>query len=156
MEPPDTSESKAGREYAQLLRLQERLLVQLQKIRDELTAPVTASLVREIRRRTGTAPVLSEVTSAVEEAIRNLKVQSSQIQLAVMEEPGALEVEGAANLPVPLARFLAERSQYPGFTYEVIQDEVRGWVIRWKEHTALGTVRGCGQFYERPYAWLED
>jgi len=49
-----------------------------------------------------------------------------------------------------LARFLSERTQFPGF-----KDEVRGWVIRWKEYTHRGTVRGCGQFYERLYAWLD-
>jgi hypothetical protein len=37
-----------------------------------------------------------------------------------------------------------------------VQDEVRGWMILWKEYTTRGTVRGFGQFYERPYAWLED
>jgi len=65
-------------------------------------------------------------------------------------------VDGVTNLPAPLSRFLAERSQYPGFKYKVIQDDVRGWVIRWKEYTHRGTVRGYGQFYERPYAWIYD
>jgi hypothetical protein len=156
MQPSKNSASKARREYSQLLRLQERLLTQLQRVRDELQAPGTVSLVKEIRRRTGNAPALSEVTSAVEEAIRNLKVHTSEAQGALLEEPGGLEVDGAPNLPATLARFLAERQQFPGFSYQVSQDEVRGWVIRWKEHTAAGTVRGCGQFYERPYAWLED
>ena len=63
---------------------------------------------------------------------------------------------GVPDLPSPLQRFLAERTQFPGFTYEVVQDEVRGWVIRWKEYTARGRVRGFGQFYERPYAYLDD
>ena len=38
----------------------------------------------------------------------------------------------------------------------IIQDEVRGWMICWKEYTHRGTVRGYGQICERPYAWLED
>ena len=38
----------------------------------------------------------------------------------------------------------------------VDQDPVRGWIIRWKEYTHRGTVRGYGQICERPYAWLED
>jgi hypothetical protein len=59
-------------------------------------------------------------------------------------------------MPAYLQRFLAERSNGPAFSYEVSQDEVRGWVIRWKEYTDQGTVRGFGQFYERPYAWLDD
>ena len=44
----------------------------------------------------------------------------------------------------------------PGFTYEVIHDENRGWIIKWKEYTAKGSVRGSGQFYERPYAWIDE
>jgi hypothetical protein len=33
---------------------------------------------------------------------------------------------------------------------------VRGWIVSWKEYTNRGTVRGYGQFCERPYAWLDD
>ncbi len=29
---------------------------------------------------------------------------------------------GISNLPAPLARFLSERTQFPGFKYEVMQD----------------------------------
>ena len=66
------------------------------------------------------------------------------------------EVEGVTNMPAYLERFLAERSAQPGFTYEVVQDDVRGWMVCWKEFTHRGTVRGYGQFYERPYAWLDE
>ena len=68
-----------------------------------------------------------------------------------------LEVpESVARRFIMEARFLAERAQEPGFTYEVIQDPVRGWIVAWKEFTNRGTVRGYGQFCERPYAWLDD
>jgi hypothetical protein len=59
-------------------------------------------------------------------------------------------------MPPYLQRFLSERENQPSFSYEVIQDEVRGWVICWKEYTNQGTVRGYGQICERPYAWLDD
>jgi hypothetical protein len=59
-------------------------------------------------------------------------------------------------MPAYLQRFLAERSQEPGFRYEVESDPVRGWIVSWKEYTNRGTVRGYGQFCERPYAWLDD
>ena len=150
---------QANREYSQLLRMQERLIGQLLRIRDELVAPVTESVMREIRNRTGSAPTeaLGEVINEVEEAIRALKLLESEVQGALLEEPGEeFTVDGVSNLPAPLSRFLAERSQYPGFRYDVVQDEVRGWVIRWKEYTHRGTVRGYGQFYERPYAWLDE
>ena len=150
---------QANREYAQLLRMQERLLTQMQRVRDELVAPVTNGLLKEIRNRTGTAPMqaMADVVSEVEQAIRALKLLESEVQSALPQEPGEdFSVDGISNLPAPLARFLAERSELPGFRYEVVQDEVRGWVIRWKEYTQRGTVRGFGQFYERPYAWLEE
>jgi hypothetical protein len=150
---------QASREYAQLLRMHDRLLVQLQKVRDELVAPLTAGLLRDIRNRTGNAPQESvgEVVAQVEEAIRALKLLESELQAGVATGSGdEFTVDGISNLPAPLARFLSERSQFPGFRYEVIQDDVRGWVIRWKEYTQQGTVRGSGQFYERPYAWLEE
>ncbi len=153
------SRRQATREYSQLLRMQERLLTQFQHIRDELVAPVTTGLMKEIRSRTGSAPTdaMVELVGKVEESIRALKLLESEVQSALLEEPGEeLTVEGASNLPAPMARFLAERSTLPGFKYDVIQDEVRGWVIRWKEYTHRGTVRGYGQFYERPYAWLDE
>ena len=153
------SSQQANREYSQLLRMQERLLGQFLRIRDELVAPLTERLMHDIRSRTGSAPTetLADVISEVEGGIRALKILESEVQGALLEEPGEeFTVDGVSNLPAPLGRFLAERSQDPGFQYDVVQDEVRGWVIRWKEYTHRGTVRGYGQFYERPYAWLDE
>lgn len=152
----DDSELQAKREYAQLLRLHERLTVQLQRTLEELTSTQTADLVKDIKARTGTEPDLSAITTSVEESIRALKLSQSSIRQALLEHHETLDVEGVTNLPAHLQRFLAERAQLPGFSYEVVQDEVRGWVICWKEYTHRGTVRGYGQFYERPYAYLED
>jgi hypothetical protein len=114
-------------------------------------------LVKEIKACTGSAPDLTPVMTAVEEAIRALKISESELQGAIVDVSEAdFQVEGIANMPAYLRRFLAERSSQPAFSYEVSQDEVRGWVVRWKEYTHRGTVRGFGQFYERPYAWLDD
>ena len=151
------SKNQAKREYQQLLRLHERLLGSLQIAREDLSAPGTGGLVKEIKARTGSAPDLAPVKTAVEEAIRALKMSESDLQSAILEETGGhFEVEGITNMPAYLRRFLAERSSQPGFSYDVSQDEVRGWVVQWKEFTHTGTVRGSGRFYERPYAWLED
>jgi len=150
------SEVPAKREYSQLLRLHERTLVQLQRIRDDLSSAGTAELLKEIKARTGSTPTLAEVTAAVEEAMRALKLSESQVRGAIVDEVAGMEVEGVPNLPAHLQRFLAERAESPGFSLDVIQDEARGWVIRWKEYTHKGTIRGYGQFAERPYAWLDD
>lgn len=151
------TERQAKREYTQLLRLHEQLLSQFTRARDELLAPGTDSLVKRIKARTGSEPDLTELKTAVEEAIRTLKLSQSHIESTVTEndEP-THEVEGISNLPAYLQRFLGERAGQPGFDYEVHQDEVRGWMICWKEYTNRGTVRGYGQICERPYAWLED
>lgn len=152
--PPES----ALREFSQLLRIQERLLSMLQEVLDELSAPTTLTLLRELRNRTGsgTSESFGRITNSVEGAIRELKLFESELSKELLDEPGEIAVEGVPNLPAPLARFLAERSQNPRFSYEVRDDPVRGWIIAWKEYTAQGIVRGYGQFYERPYAWLED
>jgi hypothetical protein len=152
----DDTELQAKREYAQLLRLHERLLAQMQRTLEELTSSQTGKLLRDIKVRTGSEPDLTTVNTAIEESIRALKLSQSEIRQAITEHHDLMEVEGIPNLPAHLQRFLAEREQLPGFTYEVLQDEVRGWVICWKEYTSRGTVRGYGQFYERPYAYLDD
>jgi len=149
--------AQAKREYAQLLRLHEQLLAQFERARDELSATGTLGLLKVIRGRTGSAPDLSPVEEAVESAIRALKLSESDLHTALAHDPDALpEVRGIQNMPAHLQRFLAERAEFPGFHYEIDHDTVRGWMVCWKEYTADGTVRGYGQFCERPYAWLDD
>ena len=64
-------------------------------------------------------------------------------------EPGSDPAEGLTRGSLQIVREARRREKE-------LQDEVRGWVIRWKRYTLRGTVQGYGQFYERPYAWLED
>ena len=150
--------AKALREFSQLLRIQERLLAMLQEVLDELGAPTTLTLLRELRIRTGSTATesFSRVTNSVEGAVWELKVYESELQAELLDDPVEMNIDGVSNLPATLARFLAERSQNPRFSYDVHQDSVRGWMICWKEYTVDGMVRGYGQFYERPYAWLEE
>ena len=149
---------KAIREYSQLLRIQERLLATLQEALDEIGAPTTLNLLRQLRNETGSKALedFGRIANSVEGAIRELKIFQSEVQNELLSDRDDVSVEGVPNLPAPLARFLAERSQNERFSYEVRQDSVRGWIIAWKEFTAEGTVRGFGQFYERPYAWLDE
>ncbi len=150
--------SGAKREYGQLLHLHTRLLTQLREVRDHLIAPGTLEILAAIRRRTGADPdaALSEITTAVEQAIRALKLSEGKIREEGMVDYEHADISGLPNLPATLARFLAERRDTPGFTYEVLHDENRGWIILWKEYTHTGSVRGSGQFYERPYAWIDE
>lgn len=147
-----------ARDLSQLMRIHERLLSQLQDARDELNTPATTEILSKLRSRIGTKPdtAFSQITAAVEEGIRCLMVFESEIKQELFSETEQVEVEGIPNLPPHLARFLAERASLDGFRYEVLQDPVRGWVIRWKEYTAMGTIRGSGQIFERPHAWLME
>jgi hypothetical protein len=162
-----TSDSKDGgrknddhaRAYAQLLRQQERAIKTLEDLRDELEAPTTRAILRKVRHDSSrdVTESLAEVRDRVQEALRAAQVCQSEIHRELMVNPARPQVvEGPSNLPPAMARFLAERQRTPGFTYKVRQDEVRGWIIHWKEYTHRGTVRGSGQFYERPYAWLDE
>ncbi len=150
--------SGATREYAQLLQLHTRVLSQLREIREHLIAPGTLEIIGAIRRRTGNDPNdgLSEITTAVEQAILALKLSEGRIRDENMVDYEHADISGVGNLPATLARCLAERRDMPGFTYEVLHDENRGWIILWKEYTHTGSVRGSGQFYERPYAWIDE
>lgn len=157
MADANEKQAQAKREYTQLLRLHEQILGQFARARDELAASGTSSLLKVIKGRTGAAPDLAPVKEAVEEAIRALKLSESMIQMTIDDDPEvSLEVDGIVNMPAYLQRFLAERMDNPGFRYEVLHDPVRGWIVCWKEYTNRGTVRGYGQFCERPYAWLDD
>ena len=74
------SEHQTKRECQQLLRLHERLLSDFQGAREELSAPGTDGLVKVIKARTGSSPELAPVKTAVEEAIRALKMSESEIR----------------------------------------------------------------------------
>lgn len=146
-----------SRKYGQLLRMQERLMIDLERARGELESPLTGQLLRDVQRsgsRIGAN--LSQATAAVEEALRAVQVCQSEIRRELTTSSDEFTLDGISNLPPTLAHFLAERVDLPGFHYEVLQDSIRGWIIRWKEYGDKGAVRGHGQFYERPYAWLNE
>ncbi len=142
---------------SQLLRQQERALGLLQRIVDEVDAPMTRSLLKRVRAdaKGDVEEGVGDVLAKVEDAIRAVQYCESEIHKELVAASGPEAPRGPANLPVALTRFLAERRDSPGFTFEMGQDPLRGWIIRWKEYSEGGTVRGAGQFYERPYAWLD-
>ena len=158
---PDPTVADRAKACSQLLRQQERALDLLQRIMDEVDTAMTRSLVKRLRAADARAEVESavgDVVAKVEDAVRAVQYCESEIHRELLAAPGkpVAAPSGPTNLPVALTRFLAERRDSPGFTYEMGQDAVRGWTIRWKEYSENGTVRGAGQFYERPYAWLEE
>jgi len=145
--------------WNQLLRQQERTIQLLQSMKDEMEAPINEALIAHLRQsgsgHSEAAEGILDVVAKLEEALRTARYCQSELHREVLVR-GDATPEGPDNLPTGLARFLLERQDTPGFTYEVRQDAIRGWIIRWKEYTERGTVRGSGQFYERPYAWLQE
>ena len=91
----------AKREYGQLLHLHTRLLSQLREIRDHLVAPGTLEILAAIRRRTGADPDagLAEITTAVEQAIRALKLSEGKIRDEGLVDYEHAEISGIGNLP---------------------------------------------------------
>lgn len=156
---PRAATGREKREYATLLRLQRRLLAHLERLRDELAAPSTSALVRQLHQGAGSrvAAHAPTIKATIEEAIRALKVWGSEIE-DEMASPAddSLASTLVEELPAPLARFLAERRQNGECRVHVVHDLERGRVIHWKEYTHDGKLRGGGQFAERPYAWLDD
>ncbi len=162
-EPPDPAtaglDPRPGHEeFEALLELQERLQGTLEEVRSALEDPGLRDLLRTLRARRGTdrSEALGEVLRHVEQALRALKVSESELRREQGAAPVTLALDGLPDLPPFMARFLAERAEAPGFTWEVTDDPIRGWIVRWKEFAAQGTVRGSGQIYERPYAWLDE
>ena len=154
-EPQSTGET--AKVYSQLLRQQERALGLLRRIIDEVDSPMTKSLLKRLRAETtgDLEEGVAEVVAKIEDAIRAAQYCESEIHRELVASLGEQASTGLADLPVILDRFLAERRDTPGFSFEMGQDPIRGWVIRWKEVSENGNVRGAGRFYERPYAWLE-
>jgi hypothetical protein len=156
---PDPTTADRAKACSQLLRQQERASGLLQRILDEVDTAMTQSLLKRLRAdaNADVDVAVGEVVAKVEDAVRAVQYCESEIHRELVATTGKAVSAGApSNLPVALTRFLAERRDSPGFTYEMGQDPVRGWTIRWKEYSEKGTVRGAGQFYERPYAWLEE
>lgn len=146
------------REMLDLLAAHEGIELRLDVIRRELDGPLLGDLLRQARIRRGVdaAGMLGDVLHHVEQALRSLKMLEAELIRELNVPPASFTQEGLPALPPAMTRFLEERAESPGFTCEVDQDPVRGWVIRWKEFTAQGTVRGGGQVHERPYAWLDE
>ncbi len=150
--------STVGGAYSQLLRQQERALRLLQGLKEELEAPIARRTLRTIQESGNDSPheAYSRISKEIDSGIRAVKACRSEIRGGMAQLRSQLPLEEAERLPPLLARFVANRRENPGFEYELEQDEIRGWIVRWKEYTDGGTVRSSGQLYERPYALLED
>ena len=146
------------RELSQLLGLCEHVAGELRLLRREIDASLARTLVEAIEEHLDSSipDEMDRTTQAIDRALSSLHTALEEIQANMRVPRNEVQPEGMPALPPRLARFLAERQTIKGFHYEVRQDPIRGWVVLWKEYGAEGTLRGAGQFYERPYAWMEE
>jgi hypothetical protein len=158
--PPDPQPSEPappGSATERLLRQQDRLRQEFLRLRTELDSPQARELRRGLRQggRIELAEGLTEILESVEGALRSVRALEG-----VLRSP-----EGAGTRPYPdlpselplrLRQFLDERRRKGRLEWTLQGDPLRGWVLRWKECTQEGNVRGSGRLYERPHAWIND
>lgn len=155
-EPPLAPEDSRV-SYQQILRLHDRIRQALIQLRAELDSPAVRAIVQSLEEEEGSRVaiplarlrnVLVEVADATESSAREVAAELAQ-------HSGELAL-GAEELPMGLARFVAERSSFPGFSYETHKDPLRGWTVLWREVLEDGSVRAGGLLYERPHAWVQE
>jgi hypothetical protein len=146
-----------GSATERILRQQDRLRQEFLRLRAELDSPQARELRRGLRQggRIELAEGLTQILESVEGALRSVRTLEG-----VLRSP-----EGAGTRPYPdlpselplrLRQFLDERRRKGRLEWTLEGDPLRGWVLRWKETTPEGKVRGSGRLYERPHAWIND
>lgn len=156
MPEPNASDPGVKRELSQLLSLHRRLQQHLEDARSDVLSPGAKELAGAVRSAMGNDALFEEILEILEKGLRRLKASEERVRNALSDDPPEVPAHEFAHLPPHFQEFLAARVDQQGFTFDLVQDEVRGWIIRWKEYTPEGTVRGYGQYCERPYAWLAD
>lgn len=148
--PPGSATERIGRQ-------QDRIRQELLRLRADLDSPQARELRRGLRQggRTDVAEGLTEILESVEAALRAVRTLEG-----VLRSPGGAGVRPYPDLPdelpLRLRQFLDERRRRGRLEWTLSGDPLRGWVLRWKEYTLSGTVRGSGRLYERPHAWIND
>jgi hypothetical protein len=156
-EPPPPEPPPPGSATERILRQQDRLRHEFLRLRAELDSPQARELRRGLRQggRIELAEGLTEILESVEGALRSVRTLEG-----VLRSP-----EGAGTRPYPdlpselplrLRQFLDERRRKGRLEWTLQGDSLRGWILRWKEYTEEGNVRGSGRLYERPHAWIND
>ncbi|CAN5737079.1 hypothetical protein BH23GEM11_BH23GEM11_15740 [soil metagenome] len=143
-----------------LLRHEAELRGRLERMCAGLGDPALTRVVDGLARPDGVRERLAALTLALEESLRELT--SLHAELTRPEEgasPGSGDSDGPAReLPPEMAetlrRYLRRHARSRGFRHEILHDEVRGWVVRWKEVADDGSVLASGRLYERPWKWL--
>jgi len=143
---------------AQLLTQNGRALQYLQTASQTLDTPATRTLLSKLRSEatTDAEAAVEQVLAKLEGLIQAALYCQSELRRELENSQGKESIRDRDHLPGALGRFITERESSPGFSWETFEDPIRGWVVKWKQMTAAGTVRGAGQLWEKPYAWMDD
>jgi len=143
---------------AQLLTQNGRALQSLQGISHAIDTPATRTLLSKLRddATTDAEAAVEQVLAKLEGLIQAVHYCQSELRRELESAQGQESLSDRDHLPGALGRFITERESLPGFEWETYEDPIRGWVVKWKQMTAAGTVRGAGQLWEKPYAWMDD
>ena len=142
----------------QLLTQNGRALQTLQTVSQTLDTPATRTMLASLRDETTTdaEAAVEQVLAKLEGLIQAMHYCQSELRRELENAQGGESLRDRDHLTGTLGRFVTERERTPGFSWETFEDPVRGWVVKWKQMTAAGMVRGAGQLWEKPYAWMDD
>jgi len=143
---------------SQLLTQNGRALQSLQTLSQALDTPATRTLLGKLRDEatTDAEAAVEQVLAKLEGLLQAVHYCQSELRRELESSQGSDSLRDRDHLPGALGRFITERESSPGFSWETFEDPIRGWVVKWKQMTAAGTVRGAGQLWEKPYAWMDD
>lgn len=137
-------------EMVELHRATRETILELRARVAALASPTESSAAED--RPEGVAFLL-RLISTLDEVAETARNGETQLRAELNRILGLTPAD--AGLPPGLARFVSQRSEEPGFEYEVWNDPVRGTVLQWRERDPSGWIRASGYLYEHPHAWLE-
>jgi hypothetical protein len=143
-----------------LLRHEAELRGRLERMCAGLGDPALARVVDGLARPEGVRERIAALTLALEESLRELTALHAELTRPEESAPGASGDAGPNQHRLPpemaatLRQYLRRHARARGFRHEIFHDEVRGWVVRWKEVGDDGSVVASGRLYERPWKWL--
>lgn len=155
--PKQSGSAPPGSATERILRQQDRVRQDLLRLRRELDSPQARELRRGLRQggRGEVAEGLTTILEAVEGALRAVRTLEGALRSPEGTAHRAYP-DLPAELPLRLRQFLDERRRRGRLEWTIEGDSMRGWVLRWKEYTLSGIVRGSGRLYERPHAWINE
>jgi len=157
---PPPLRPEEGKSAWLLLRHEAELRGRLERMCAGLGDPALARVVDGLARPEGVRERIAALTLALEESLRELT--SLHAELTRPEEvlspdsgsAGSDDSQLPREMAETLRRYLRRHARSRGFRHELLHDEVRGWVVRWREIADDGTVVASGRLYERPWKWL--